>query len=202
MRRGYAPRQPPTVASARSQIVTRPSVDEKFGSIFTLPKVDEVRDELNRFINASKEPAIVEAGQEPMPLVSGNYVLEQSSGRLFVESWTRDRTLSRRITGIVDRKRYSLTLSIEKFGKREGTIDIIDLAAPRASIGDSQGHPPDLSRTVSPFPEQTIPWMEDRRAQYCAGSGAQLVARVSSRFAPQRNHWIGRDRLPARCAGC
>src|SRR3954468_17913646 len=107
MRPGCAPRRRPPVASARSQIVARPVRNEKLPTLLPLcqvkPSIDAVQEELNGFISAAEQPALVEPGQEPLPLVAGAYVLEQSAGRLFVEVWTRDRTLSRRITGVLAR---------------------------------------------------------------------------------------------------
>jgi hypothetical protein len=86
------------------------------------------------FLSNSKEPVVVEPGQDPIPLVSGAYAIDFSGERLFLEAWTRDRTLSRRITGVVESKPNRLQLSIEKFGKRQGIIELIDIAAPR-SVG-------------------------------------------------------------------
>ena len=84
------------------------------------------------FLSNAKEPVALEVGQDPIPLVSGSYVLDFTAGRLYLEAWTQDRTLSRRITGVVESKQNRLQLSIEKFGKREGLIELIDIAAPRS----------------------------------------------------------------------
>ena len=87
----------------------------------------------------------LEVGQDPIPLVSGSYVLDFTAGRLYLEAWTQDRTLSRRITGVVESKQNRLQLSIEKFGKREGLIELIDIAAPRSVNVTRKSFPPDLS---------------------------------------------------------
>jgi hypothetical protein len=84
------------------------------------------------FLSNAKEPVVVEAGQDPIPLLTGAYAIDLSGERLFLEAWTRDRTLSRRITGVVESKPNRLQLSIEKFGKRQGIIELIDIATPRA----------------------------------------------------------------------
>jgi hypothetical protein len=100
--------------------------------------VERAHGEITAFLLKAKEPALLEPGQEPIPLVCGAYEIELSGNRLFVQAWTRDRTLARRITG-VDRRvnvshTHSLQLTTERFGKREGTLELVDLAAPKAQV--------------------------------------------------------------------
>jgi hypothetical protein len=85
------------------------------------------------FLSAAKEPAIVEAGHEPIPLSPGSYNVDFNGDRLFVEAWSRAGTLSRRITGVREAKQNRLQLSIEKFGKRVGIVELIDLAGPKSA---------------------------------------------------------------------
>ena len=66
-----------------------------------------------------------------MPLERGSYALTWRSGYLTLEVWTEDRNLSRRITGIAGQSRSQLELTIERFGKKTGTLTIQDAAAPR-----------------------------------------------------------------------
>ena len=96
--------------------------------------VERARAELADFLAKAKEPALLEPGQEPIPLVCGAYEVEASGDRLFVQAWTRDRTLARRITGVNAAGKYSLQLTTERFGKREGTLEVVDLAAPKAQV--------------------------------------------------------------------
>jgi hypothetical protein len=96
--------------------------------------VEQAHGELTAFLAKAKEPALLEAGQEPIPLVCGAYEIELCGDRLFVQAWTRDRTLARRITGVNESRKYSLQLTTERFGKREGTIEVVDLAAPRSQV--------------------------------------------------------------------
>jgi hypothetical protein len=84
------------------------------------------------FLAGAKDPAIVEPGQEPIPLAPGCYHVEGTTDRVYLEAWTRDRTLSRRITGVLAVKRGLVQLSTERFGKRSGVLELIDRAAPKA----------------------------------------------------------------------
>jgi hypothetical protein len=96
--------------------------------------VERAHGELTAFLAKAKEPALLEPGQEPIPLVCGAYEIELSGDRLFVQAWTRDRTLARRVTGVSASHKFSLHLTTERFGKREGTLDVVDLAAPKAQV--------------------------------------------------------------------
>jgi hypothetical protein len=96
--------------------------------------VQQANRELTAFLASAKEPALLEAGQEPIPLVCGAYEIELSGDRLFVQAWTRDRTLARRITGVSASHKHALQLTTERFGKREGTLEVVDLAAPKAHV--------------------------------------------------------------------
>lgn len=93
---------------------------------------DDPAESIAAFLAAAKEPAVVEPGQEPIPLIAGSFNLDRGVDRLYLEAWTRDRTLSRRVTGVLATKKGSVQLSTERFGKREGILELIDLAAPKA----------------------------------------------------------------------
>jgi hypothetical protein len=95
--------------------------------------IQHASEQISAFLSYAKEPAVVEPGHQPIPLVAGAYNIDLAAGRLFLEAWTRDRSLSRRITGVVEAKQTSLRLSIEKFGKRDGVVELIDLAGPRSA---------------------------------------------------------------------
>lgn len=93
---------------------------------------DAIGEAITTFLASAKEPAIVEPGQEPIPLADGCYNVDGAADRLYLEAWTRDRTLTRRVTGVLAVKRGLVQLSTERFGKREGILELIDLAAPKA----------------------------------------------------------------------
>jgi hypothetical protein len=90
---------------------------------------EEARLAIERFLAASKQPVVLETGDAPIPIVQDNYSLAWQSGYLTLEIWNDERNLSRRITGISSQTRGRLELTIERFGKRTGTLALIDTAA-------------------------------------------------------------------------
>lgn len=86
------------------------------------------------FLEGAGQPAVVQPGDEPISLVKDAFSLELTAGRLFLEVWTQERHLSRRITGLLHSKPHCLQLSVERFGKREGVVNLVDLAVARSSV--------------------------------------------------------------------
>ena len=54
---------------------------------------------IERFLKASRQPAVLEPGEEVLPLAAGNFVLEIHGSRLTLQAWDRTRNLVRRIAG-------------------------------------------------------------------------------------------------------
>ena len=85
---------------------------------------------IERFLNASREPILLEPGEDPFRLEAGSYVLDWSGGRLSIQVWDRTRNLVRRIIGLEGEQQGKLELVIEKFPKREGQLLLVDTARP------------------------------------------------------------------------
>jgi hypothetical protein len=83
------------------------------------------------FLSSSRDPALIEPGEEPFVLTPGSYELEFSNGRLILSAWDERRNISRKITAITLQRPGLLELSIERLGGRAGTIQLIDRAKPR-----------------------------------------------------------------------
>ena len=92
--------------------------------------MSEIQETIERFLAASHEPALSEPGEELIPISAGNFVLDSSRGVLRLQAWSERRNLVRRITGIEQESRGKLVLSIERFGKRTGTLSLVDLGRP------------------------------------------------------------------------
>ena len=90
----------------------------------------EIQETIERFLAASHEPALSEPGEELIPISAGNFVLDSNRGALRLQAWSDRRNLVRRITGIEQESRGKLVLSIERFGKRTGTLSLVDLGRP------------------------------------------------------------------------
>lgn len=89
---------------------------------------------IQRFVAQAKKPVAFEPGEDPMPLCAGAFEVRVDGTRLLLQVWNRERNLVRRVTGIVGTRNGQLDLAIEKFGKREGTLQLLDTARPSANI--------------------------------------------------------------------
>jgi hypothetical protein len=86
-----------------------------------------VRQAIERFLEASKKPALIEAGEECIALNGGNYALDDRGPSLMLQAWDERRNLVRRIIAIDAESRGRLDLCVERFGKKLGTLSIVDL---------------------------------------------------------------------------
>jgi hypothetical protein len=90
---------------------------------------EELRVAIETFLNAAARPALFEPGEELLPIGEENYALEIRGSRLVLQAWDRSRNISRRILAAgIDNARLQLT--VEKFARREGEMQIVDLARP------------------------------------------------------------------------
>lgn len=85
------------------------------------------------FILGCRTPAILEYGEEVMPLLPGEYTLELRSGRVWIDVWHENRSLSRRVIGIEGRATGTLDCSIHRFGGVPGKISFLDLDQPKTA---------------------------------------------------------------------
>ena len=156
-------------------------------------------EQIAAFLSNANEPAVVEPGQEPIPLSPGAYNIDLAGERLFLEAWTRDRSLSRRITGVVEARQNRLQLSIEKFGKRQGILELIDLAGPRSAAitrrASRQTYREQFRRSLL----RQFPGWRVAGTQHRTRPGTQPVAGVSSGGAPKRGSPLRGHRMPAGC---
>lgn len=90
--------------------------------------VEEIRAAVEGFLQSSKEPALLEPGEELFPLTAENFTLEMRGSRLTLQAWDRTRNLTRRIVAVGAAASGRLELTIERFAKREGAMYLIDLA--------------------------------------------------------------------------
>jgi hypothetical protein len=93
---------------------------------------EQAHDTIRRFLAACAEPALLEPGEEQIALTPDNYHVELQSGRLLLQAWDDRRNLTRRVLAIRDEAPGRLELSIERFGKQTGTLELLDMARPRA----------------------------------------------------------------------
>lgn len=93
-----------------------------------------LRSVVERFIAAAAQPAILDPGEEPLPLVgqdrtAPNWELSEWNGRLVLQAWDAERNLVRRIVSVTLQRRDRISLVTERFPKTPGELQIADLAA-------------------------------------------------------------------------
>ncbi len=69
---------------------------------------------------------LCEPGEEFLPITSENFVLQARGSCAQLQAWDEKRNLVRRIVGIQRETRGKLVLKIERFGKLQGAIELID----------------------------------------------------------------------------
>jgi hypothetical protein len=68
-----------------------------------------------------------EPGEEIIEIQNGNFVLDEQNGSLLLQAWDDRRNIARKVTGIESQTKSRLTLRIERFGGKKGTLALIDL---------------------------------------------------------------------------
>jgi len=82
---------------------------------------------IESFLENCREPALLEPGEEMLPLAGGNYALEVRGSRLTLPAWDRTRNWTRRIIDIADATNARLDMTVERFARREGQMFLLDL---------------------------------------------------------------------------
>ncbi len=82
---------------------------------------------IETFLKNCRQPALMEPGEELIPLTGENFVIEERGPRLTLQAWDRTRSLTRRIVAIEESTTARLELKVERFGRREGQLFLLDL---------------------------------------------------------------------------
>ena len=88
---------------------------------------------LNDFLVNAKAPAVLEHGEEMMPLRPGEFSFEVRRGFVWVYVWHENRSLSRRIVAIERTGNGSLDCLIHRFGGTPGKLSLLDLDRPQTN---------------------------------------------------------------------
>lgn len=84
---------------------------------------------LESFVAGCREPVLIEAGQEPIRLVPGQYSWSEAAGRVLIEAWDDGAgRIARKVRQIVRQRPGQLELEVERFGKKSGTLLLADRA--------------------------------------------------------------------------
>lgn len=88
---------------------------------------DDLRATLEGFVAAAKTPALIEPGEDPLPLVPGSYAIDVTAGRVAIQAWDDTRNLSRRVVEAKQTAPGQIELTVERF-RRTGSILLVDAA--------------------------------------------------------------------------
>jgi hypothetical protein len=95
---------------------------------------------IERFLREARQPALLEPGEEIMPLQAECYAVEMRGSRLTLQAWDRTRNLVRRVVAVTAESRGRLELTVEKFARKQGKVFLLDLARPAgAELGKRSG---------------------------------------------------------------
>jgi len=99
----------------------------------------ELQAAVERFLKASRRPALLEPGDEIIPINGGNFIVELSNARLTIQAWDAHRNLVRRVVDIREQTRGRLELVVERFARKLGPLFLIDLAQPAGQDWERRG---------------------------------------------------------------
>jgi hypothetical protein len=85
---------------------------------------------VERFLASARKPILLDPGEEPFPISSGNFVLIPRGSFATIECWTETRNLVRRVRRIAAQRPGRLDLEVERFGSRPGRLLLLDRAHP------------------------------------------------------------------------
>ncbi|MCU1263331.1 MAG: hypothetical protein JWO80_6216 [Bryobacterales bacterium] len=94
---------------------------------------------IEQFLASARQPALLEPGEQILPLVKDSWSCELRSSHVLLQAWDERRNLSRRIVAAREQTRGKLVLTVQLFGGKEGKLDLLDLAAPRTAEWKRRG---------------------------------------------------------------
>jgi hypothetical protein len=89
---------------------------------------EDARAAIEAFLEGARQPALLEPGEELLPLGDGNFAIELRGERLTLQAWDRTRNLTRRVTAVGSASAGRLEMTVERFARREGRMYLLDLA--------------------------------------------------------------------------
>jgi hypothetical protein len=87
-----------------------------------------IRQAIEEFLRGAREPALLEPGEDLLPLSGDNHALEIRGSRLTLQAWDRTRNWTRRVNAIAEHTPARLEMTVEHFARRQGQLFLLDLA--------------------------------------------------------------------------
>ena len=101
--------------------------------------MQNLRAAIESFAASSQQPAVSEPGEEIIEIHNGNLVLDEQNGSLLLQVWDARRNIARKVIGIESQTKSRLTLRIERFGGKKGTLALVDLKRSDPQAGRRAG---------------------------------------------------------------
>jgi hypothetical protein len=88
---------------------------------------EEAHAAIAAFLKSCREPALLEPGEELLPITADNLALDVHGDRLTLQAWDRTRNLTRRVVEVQEAAAGRLELTVERFARRQGKLFLLDL---------------------------------------------------------------------------
>src|SRR5690349_7310043 len=88
---------------------------------------EQTRAAIEAFLKQAREPALLEPGEELLPLTGDNFALALCGERLTLQAWDRNRNLTRRVLEVAESSAARMELAVERFAHRQGQLFLLDL---------------------------------------------------------------------------
>ncbi len=88
---------------------------------------NSIRATISKFITGSGEPVLCEPGEESVALKPDRFAVECRNGAVVLQAWDDSRNVVRRVMAIESQTRARIVLRVERFGKRTGSLTVVDL---------------------------------------------------------------------------
>ena len=86
----------------------------------------EILPAIERFLETSQDPVLCEPGEEWLSITAENFVVEARGAGAQLQAWDQRRNLVRTVTAIECEMPDKLVLTVARFGKLAGTLQLID----------------------------------------------------------------------------
>ncbi len=110
------------------------STHHKNKALRTSASAEGIHATIAAFLASCRTPALVEYGEPVIKLYPERYSIEVVGGRLCIEVWNEERSLSRRILNAEPGTTGTLDCIIRKFGGKEGKLSFLDLDRPQTAV--------------------------------------------------------------------
>jgi hypothetical protein len=94
---------------------------------------------IEQFLKTAGQPAVMEPGEDAIPVGTDNFRLECRGEKVTLEIWSETHNLVRRVRAIHNERRGRLELEVEHFGGRTGRLTLVDLAHPSSRDASRNG---------------------------------------------------------------